>query len=681
MTDSIQPAELEWDSDGQPTSRQYNDVYFSKASGIDETRHVFLHHNHLQQRWLALNPDQPHHFTIGETGFGTGLNFLAAVQLWLKTAPPNWRLVFVSAEKYPLSAADLATALALWPELNKLSTELQDHYPPPIPGVHTLSLFDDRVQLTLLFGEAADLLGQLRSSDHPVWQQRHNPIIDAWFLDGFAPSQNPDMWSEALFRAIADLSKAGTTLATFTAAGAVRRGLAAVGFEVEKVAGFGRKREMVRATIATQQPPEPNVEQLTPSPRNGPTSALWYLNTNRRAHRKHAAVIGGGIAGCSVARALAVRGWKVTLVERHSELASEASGNPQGVIYPKFSKQNSTLSRYGLHALLYASGFYQPFWQNGNYGARCGVLLLPETPKQADDFIAISKRFANAQRLVRPVSGGEIDNICGLPLNNDQGLFCPSLGWVVPPKICKALTEHPNIEVIQGEVTQLEQSVDTWQLLDATSNLVISSETVVVACSHQAATLQQCQHLPLKRIRGQISQVETPNSPLKTVVCGSAYIAPAHQGSLTLGATYHLNDNCPDVRLQDHRENFAKLASMDSGIAEALPGSPEAATGRVGFRCTTPDYLPIVGPAPIAKAMQERFALMKKNARADIPLPGTYYSGLYISCGYGSRGLSYAPLAAELLAAQICGEVIPVDRQLAQALNPARFLIRRLKRG
>ena len=680
---TLQQADIEWDENGQPLSSQYRDVYFSPTSGIDESRYVFLQHNHLPERWEKLPSNAPGSFTIAETGFGTGLNFLAAAELWLNSAPQNWRLHFVSVEKFPLSRSDFKQAQALWPQLNKLARELQANYPPQIPGFHHLQLCGGRIQLTLLFGEAANMLEQLKGSDHPLWRRNGNPIVDAWFLDGFAPARNPDMWSERLFEAVADLSGKGTTIATFTAASIVQRGLKAAGFEIEKPPGFGCKREMVRAYMHTTPVIEQSTELLQPASYNAVIAAPWYLNTNSRSTSQHAVIIGGGIAGCTAAHSLAIRGWQVTLIERHESLANEASGNPQGIIYPKFSKQDSPLSRYGLHCLSYASQFYKPFWQQGGYGEQCGVLLLPETDKQVAEFPLIAKRFAASPELVQLTDQARLAEISGLSIESQLGLHCPELGWVIPPRICNALVDHPNISVITAEVQHLLRNKQNnhWLLLDNNGKQIAAAGTAILASSHQVAQFEQTCHLPLKRIRGQITQVATDNPALKTVLCGTGYIVPAHNGSYTLGATYNLKDDCREVRDSDHQTNLEKLTATDRAIKDILPEETESLKGRVGFRCTTPDYLPIVGPAPKLEAMQERFALLKKNARAHIPLPGDYYQGLYISCGYGSRGLSYAPLAAELLAAQICGEVVPVELDLITALNPARFLIRDLKRG
>jgi tRNA 5-methylaminomethyl-2-thiouridine biosynthesis bifunctional protein len=200
--------ELEW-HDGQPWSVHYGDVYFARESGIAETRYVFLEQNRLRERWQNLADKV---FTIAETGFGTGLNFLCAWHLWKEVAPQTARLHFVSTEKFPLSHADLKRALALWPELAVLSTALLEQYRRIAPGWQQLSFDDGHVTLTLLVGDARETLPQLRAN------------VNAWFLDGFAPVKNPEMWQHELLKEIARLSAPGCTISTFTSAGTVRRG-------------------------------------------------------------------------------------------------------------------------------------------------------------------------------------------------------------------------------------------------------------------------------------------------------------------------------------------------------------------------------------------------------------------------------------------------------------------------
>lgn len=220
-------AQLDWDEQGRPLSREFDDIYFSPTSGFDETHHVFIAGNDLARRFAELPAGGC--FCIGETGFGTGLNFLCAWQLFEQCAPADARLHFVSVEKFPLTRDDLRRALALWPQLAPQAAQLLDQYMAIHPGFQRFNLAAGRVVLTLLVGDALDGLPELDAQ------------IDAWFLDGFAPAKNPEMWSPALFTQLARLSRSGTSLATFTAAGFVRRGLTEAGFAIKRVRGFGKK--------------------------------------------------------------------------------------------------------------------------------------------------------------------------------------------------------------------------------------------------------------------------------------------------------------------------------------------------------------------------------------------------------------------------------------------------------
>lgn len=219
-----------FDDTGRLVAPRYGDLYFSKADGLAETTHVFLEGNHLAERFAAMVPGET--FTVGETGFGTGLNFLATWRMFESEAPQGARLRFVSVEKEPLEAGTIRQALAPWPELAAYLDRLLAAYETPGPGTHRVVLAGGLIELVLLVGEAADVLSG--------WEAP----ADAWLLDGFAPARNPAMWSDEVFAQLARLSRPGTTLATYTAAGFVRRGLAASGFAVEKRPGFGTKRDM-----------------------------------------------------------------------------------------------------------------------------------------------------------------------------------------------------------------------------------------------------------------------------------------------------------------------------------------------------------------------------------------------------------------------------------------------------
>ncbi|HXR02043.1 MAG TPA: bifunctional tRNA (5-methylaminomethyl-2-thiouridine)(34)-methyltransferase MnmD/FAD-dependent 5-carboxymethylaminomethyl-2-thiouridine(34) oxidoreductase MnmC, partial [Pseudomonas sp.] len=318
---TIEHAQIDWDERGNPHSRVFADVYFSTESGLDETRHVFLTQNELHERFSALPADG--RLVIGETGFGTGLNFLCAWQLFEACALPGARLQFVSVEKFPLCRADLQRALALWPELATFAEQLLGQYVAIHEGFQRLVFDGGRVTLTLLIGDALDMLPQLDGQ------------IDAWFLDGFAPAKNPEMWTPQLFAELARLAAPGSTIATFTSTGWVRRALNAAGFKMKRVPGIGHKWEVLKGRFIEWP-------QDVPLP---PPVKPWFARPGQLTGARKALVIGAGLAGCATAASLAARGWQVSLLERHQDLAQEASGNPQGVLYLKLSAHGTALSQ------------------------------------------------------------------------------------------------------------------------------------------------------------------------------------------------------------------------------------------------------------------------------------------------------------------------------------------------
>lgn len=669
----IQYARLNWDEDGQPLSSVFGDVYFSRANGLEETRHVFLQHNQLTQRWQVLS--ETAHFTIAETGFGSGLNFLAAWELWLAVAPASAQLHFVSVEKFPLHKNDLVRALALWPELQVYSQQLIDAYPCIIgEGFHRLSFMDGRIKLTLIIDDAAHGFTQLLTTPDPLYS-RYSPNVDAWFLDGFAPSKNPQMWSENLFSCIHQLSKAGTTAATFSAAAIVKKGLKFAGFTLEKVAGFGRKREMLKALMPANKQdyfyPQPAYKSATPFP------SPWSINTNSTVHaKKQAIIIGAGLAGCTSARALAERGWKITLLERNNTIASEASGNPQGVLYAKLSHKEEAQAAFNLASLQFAHAFYSSRW--ADIGERSGVLQLAHCASEQLLHTQLREKFSSANELVQFVSAAQASEIAGIPLAVDA-LYFPNAGWINPAKLCAQLIKHPLINVITDTTAlDIEYEGEDWCI---NNNTELQAPVVIIANARDAQRFKYIQHLPIKSIRGQITYlpVTGTSKEIKTVICSEGYIAPAKDGIHCTGATFNLKEESTALRAEDHQTNLENLREPLQGMADEWESlDKHSLDGRVAFRCTLPDYLPAVGPVADDISMLDSFAPLRKNARAFIQDTGKYLPGLYLNIGHGSRGLAYTPLCAEVLAAHINNEPAPISTELANALNPARFLIRDL---
>lgn len=653
MSTLLQHAQIDWDDQGRPHSRQYDDVYFAVNEGIEETKHVFLGQTRLAERFANLAPHAC--LVIGETGFGTGMNFYCAWQLFEQHAHAEARLHFVSVEKYPLDRDDMARAICLWPELAAYAEPLLEQYVAVHPGFQQFTFDNGRVTLTLLIGDVLEQLPQLDAQ------------IDVWFLDGFAPAKNPDMWTPELFAQLARLSHPGTVLGTFTTTGWVRRSLVDAGFAMKKVPGIGKKWEVMSGAYVGP----------VPSP-----GAPWYARPAAVAGPREALVIGAGLAGSTTAASLARRGWQVTVLERHDTPAREASGNPQGVLYLKLSAHGTALSQMILAGFGYTRRQLQRLQRGRDWDA-CGVLQLAFDSKEAERQGKLAGAFEPG--LLHSLERAEAEAIAGVALPAG-GLFYPEGGWVHPPALCQQQLQHPGIRLLtHQEVLELRKVDGQWQAW-AGERLLASAPVVVLAGAADVLRFEPCAHLPLKRIRGQITRLPATASSraLRTVVCAEGYVAPPRGGEHTLGASFdfHSTDLAPTVA--EHQGNLALLDEISVDLAQRLGNAeldPGQLQGRAAFRCTSPDYLPIVGPVADAQAFAQAYAVLGRDARQVPDVACPWLDGLYVNSGHGSRGLITAPLSGELVAAWVCGEPLPLPRAVAEACHPNRFALRRLIRG
>lgn len=603
------PAAIRIAESGDPFSLNFGDVYYSAQDGLAETRHVFLRGSGLPQRWRERE-----RFTIVETGFGSGLNFLAAWNEWRRSAPAASRLHYLSAEKHPLTRADLALVLGRWSELEPLAEELLRAYPPLVPGFHRLHFESGRVTLTLLLGDAAAMLGQLEAK------------ADAFFLDGFAPARNPDIWSDSVLQELARIAAPGATLATYTVAGKVRRGLVAAGFQVGKHPGFGSKREMLAGRFMGALAPE------------------------HAPRERHAIVIGAGLAGTACAERLAARGWSVDLIERHAGPAWEASGNPAGVLRPALTADWGARNRITGAASLYARNQLLALEQVGaNLAwAASGVLQLSRSEGQLESFRRAVERMALPREFARVVEAEEGSRLCGAQVSG-PGVWFETGCWASAPGVCEARLEAAGAAVrriFQRAAVEVQRGQGEWRVLDAHGLAIAVAPVLVLANAAEAGALAGAASLPLRRVRGQSTLVPAPaGKQLHAAVCREGCITPALSGFHCVGASFGENDPDPMPRGEEDAANLARIDCMLPGFAAGL--DPAAVSGWVGFRAMSPDRLPILG------------------ALGD--------EGLFACVALGARGLAWSALAGELVASQITGEPLPLERELAAALGPGRF--------
>jgi tRNA 5-methylaminomethyl-2-thiouridine biosynthesis bifunctional protein len=526
-----------------------------------------------------------------------------------------------------------------------------------------LVLADGAVTLDLWFGDIKECLPKV-----PTPKQG---IVDCWFLDGFAPSKNPEMWSQTLFNGMAMLAKQDCTCATFTAAGFVRRGLIEAGFEMKKVKGFGTKREMIAGSLVVKKSYD-NIDELYPQVSASDSDDI--------------AIIGGGIASATLAQCLAKRGKKVTLYCQDSKPAQGASGNRQGAVYPLINGEHQGVSRVFAPAFVFARQFVEQAADHLSFDHQwCGVTQLMWNE-------ASSKKLTKMLDANLPPSilchlnREQTSDAIGLPVDFES-VYYPLGGWLCPAELTEQLlnrleesgklTAH-----YQHKVTALsfDASLKQWQVeIEAEhTKRFVSHSTLVIANGHAFQQLAPTEELHLTSVKGQVSHI--PTSPalekLKSVICYDGYLTPHNPklGTHCIGASYdrqHIDTEYDPLAQCDNAEKIKNCIPNQKWV-EDIDTSGELS--RQGIRCVSRDHLPFVGPVADTQELQRMY---EKGAQGQLPL----HHNLYCFLGLGSRGLSSAPLLGELLASQICGDPLPLPIEPLKTLHPARTWAKRLKKG
>ncbi|MBN9461536.1 MAG: FAD-dependent 5-carboxymethylaminomethyl-2-thiouridine(34) oxidoreductase MnmC [Burkholderiales bacterium] len=626
---------IEFDAGGAPLSTLYGDVFRSRSGAWAEAREVFVEGCELARRW-GERTGRPASFTVLELGFGLGVNFLATLQAWRESAPPGLRLHYVSIEAHPLSAADLRHALGVLEAPPADAGQLAAQWPRPLPGLHRLAFVDGAVTLTLCLGEAQALLPRLRLG------------ADAFFLDGFAPARNPAMWQPPLMRALARLARPEATLATWSAAGAVRDALAEAGFAVERLAGHGGKRHRLRARYA---PRWRSFEPPAPPPSRPSRSAL---------------VVGAGLAGAAVAAGFARRGWQVTVLEAGKTVASGGSAQPLCADHLHLSSDDNVLARLTRAALAFAAR------DGSRSGSPIGKLAVDRDEANTARRRAMIERLGFPEGFVRHVSAQEAGEIAGIAVPH-AALWLPDCDACDPRAAIGAWLEHPAIELrTASQVHALRRDDGHWSALDAGGAPLAHAAVAVLANAGDAVRLGGLRSFPIRAMRGQSTWLARECvGPLRTSLSGGAWAVPAGERIL-IGASFD-----DDARMILSRA--ADLGNLDR-LARMIGGDPQrwiahARFASLGLRVATTDRLPAIGELPDEAAVAANAEALARNERIALPRA----DGLYGAFAFGSRGLLWASLAGALLPAMAEGEPMPLEADLLRTIDPARFVRRRLR--
>ncbi|MDG2460551.1 MAG: bifunctional tRNA (5-methylaminomethyl-2-thiouridine)(34)-methyltransferase MnmD/FAD-dependent 5-carboxymethylaminomethyl-2-thiouridine(34) oxidoreductase MnmC [Luminiphilus sp.] len=650
--------ELDW-RDNVPVSRATGDIYFSTNDGRAESDYVFLQGNHLRERWQGLEEGSP--FTLGEIGVGTGLNLCLTLAEWIRLRPAGASLRYIGIEQAPLPPTLMNRALSHWPELASVAQALLPRWPDPLPGCHRRIFADWGVTLDLWWGDAGEALTDLASHGQ-AW-------VDAWFLDGFSPAREPGPWCETVYAGMASLSRSGATFATFTAAGDVKRGLTAKGFDVTMRPGFGDKRDALAGVLAARRPLPPS---LTP----------WDLNPNPGT-TDPVCVVGAGLAGAHIAHALAHRGIPVTVLEAH-RVAEGGSSNLQGITYTRLSHRHNPLTDFSLAAFSFATDHYRGLMDNGALsperdGSLGGYIQLQEVDETLNH---LAEALMDAPDFAAVLDAPQIAAMIGLE-PRCGGVHYRRGGWLDPRAVCRALLAHPLITVKEqcGPVTLAQTNAGTWQGKDGEGRTLTETSIAVLATAAGVRSHQGLDWLPLATIRGQTTHVASPPalSQLGIALCDKGYLPPAREGMHCLGASFGPGDIRTDERAAEHAHNIDMMHRALPSLTLTAPDTEWQ--GHVALRCNSNDYLPVVGMAPKLAAFNQRYETLRHDRKRMINVPAAILPGLAILSSLGSRGLTAAPLAAQMLADHLLGAPPATPRYLQRAVSPARFAERALKRG
>lgn len=644
---------MKFNEQGIPFSLDYQDTYYSVSGPVEESKYVFIQANQLEHRWQDKN------FTIAEIGFGFGLNFLTSCHAWLTNRRNRHQLHYISFEKHPVSKDDMLQCHKNLGIESDLSSMLCENYPLPVRGFHRIHLNQQNIYLTLIHGDALEYLPEASFE------------ADCWYLDGFSPSKNQELWSQDIAHEVYRLTRPGGTFSTYSAASQVKNNFRKAGFSINKHPGFHNKREMLTG-ICDKKQQKPDFHHREKS---------WFNIPSVPVKEKQITIIGAGLAGICIAAAMARRNWHVTVIDKHPHPAREGSGNKNAILMPRLSIDHDTQSQITLSGYLYSLGYFQTIkklipdfhWQ------QCGAIQIPRDQKQQQRMRQLIEQENIPDDLLRPVDKEQIKILCGCDCADD-GWYIPLAGWTAPEEICHNLLDiyKDNIEFIGNrEVSSIDDHNNGWSVLDKQNHEISMSRYLVIANASNATEFRQTRWCRIFPKRGQVTYLSKTSSnihPLK-IICSDAYITPEIEDQYVLGASFVTADRSLEVRESEHRDNIARVKKM---IPSFEPDNSETIDGRAAIRAVSQDRLPIVGPVAKADEFYQQFAEAAQGATHMRYGSPVYYRGLYVATAFGSRGLAWIPLCAEIMAGMINDEPLPVGKSLINSIHPNRYLMKNL---
>ncbi len=656
---SISTANVSFNQEGLPISEEFDDIYFDHNDKTSQSEYVFIQGNQIPKIWEMAEPEDE--FVILETGFGTGLNFLLTLQKFIDFKQQNQStltLRFISTEKFPLSHKDLSKALAALPELSELSEQLLAQYSYESIVGKPMRFAEGAVSLQIYFCDSTQALTKIEPST--------SGFVDAFYLDGFAPSRNPQMWQPALFAQLARVAKKGASLSTFTVAGQVKRDLVAAGFKLKK-----RKHTSIKSETLTA-----NYVGF----REGKPLAGYKIRPNI-IKPQHVSIVGGGISSACMALALVKKGVRVNLYCQDKQLAQGASSNAIGAIYPLLHQQKDTISHFYHLGFEHALALYQSLLAQGyqfSHGFDGLIDVCYKQPLQDRQQVFAQNPCWPAD-LIQAIDTEKVDELANVKVGY-PGLLYPRAGWVSPPElvqaILKAATDTGLCKIKTNHKVDSIKPIGDERWLISTNKGQKQVQHLVLCPGADGLKMPILDDLPLSQVRGQVSQMQSNADigPLKTVLCHKGYLTPQNNGVHCIGATFEKDSDDISPRKEDDIYNIDMLNRCLGDIGKWKEQDVMASKARL--RCCTPDHMPIAGSMPDTELHKQYYQHLSKDKHWHVEQPTPVKTGLYVLTGLGARGLSSASLLADILACELCDEPYPVDEEMLFNLAPNRFVIR-----